>query len=38
MAEWSSRYSYADNNVELYVPTSGGVYRKCHRDVRPCEN
>ena len=25
--DWSTRYSYTENNVERYAPTSGGVYR-----------
>ena len=27
MADWSSRYSYTEDNVRRYAPTSGGVYR-----------
>jgi len=31
MAEWSGRYPYTDNNVNLYVPTRGGVYRLIYK-------
>ncbi|GAH21331.1 unnamed protein product [marine sediment metagenome] len=27
MSEWSNRYIYTDNNVNLYVSASEGVYR-----------
>jgi len=31
MAEWPGRYPYTDNNVNLYVPTRGGVYRLIYK-------
>jgi len=31
MSEWSSMYPYTDNNVNLYVPISWGVYRLIHK-------
>ncbi len=31
MSEWLSRYSYTDNNVNLYVPVSEGVYRLIYK-------
>ena len=31
MSEWSSRYSYTDSNVNLYVPTNEGVYRLIYK-------
>ena len=31
MSEWSSRYSYTDNNVNLYVPASEGIYRLIYK-------
>ena len=27
MSEWSKKYPYTDSNVDIYVPTTGGVYR-----------
>jgi len=34
MSEWSSRYPYTDNNVNLYVPASEGVYRLIYKKVK----
>jgi len=32
MSEWSSRYSYTDNNVNLYVTANEGVYRLIYKE------
>jgi len=32
MAEWSGRYPYTDNNINLFTPTRGGVYRLIYKN------
>ncbi len=32
MSEWSNRYPYTNNNVNLFAPARGGVYRLIYKN------